>query len=67
MRINLTEEQVEQLTPYFDRVRATAAAGSPGMLVAQIRWSQREHKYWMEPGFLEHRDAVLITEKGQAV
>jgi hypothetical protein len=65
VRISLTEGQVRQLAPYFDRVRAAYSKGTPGMLVAQIRWSEAEQRYWMEPGFLEHEDAAKITQKGQ--
>lgn len=65
MKISLTEKQIRQFTPFFDRVRTTAALGKPGMLVAQIRWSDREGTFWMEPGFLSHEHASLIQEKGQ--
>lgn len=64
MRINLTEKQWRQLTPYFDRVQSAAVCGSPGMLIAQISWDQ-EGRYWMTPAFLPHEHAKLITEKGQ--
>src|ERR1700753_3551165 len=64
MKITLTKTQIRQLTPFFDRVRATAEIGKPGMLVAQIRWNY-DQKYWMEPGFLPHEHARLIAEKGQ--
>lgn len=63
--INLTEKQIRELMPYFDRVRAAAALGAPGMLVAQIRWCDAEQKFWMEPAFLDHEDATKITERGQ--
>ena len=65
MKISLTETQVRQLAPFFDRVQATAALGKPGMLVAQVRWSYQDQRYWMEPGFLPHEHALLISEKGQ--
>jgi hypothetical protein len=65
MRITLTEKQIRQLGPFFDRVNLAAALGAPGMLVAQIRCDSRDHKYWMEPGFLDHQHALCITEKGQ--
>lgn len=65
MRIPLTGRQVRELLPYFDRVRAAHAQGSPGMLVAQIRWDVARETYWMEPGFLAHEQAQLITKKGQ--
>jgi hypothetical protein len=65
VRIKLTETQIRQLMPFFDRVRSAAAIGSPGMLVAQIRHSQIYQTYWMKPGFLEHQHAKLISEKGQ--
>lgn len=67
MKIKLTETQIRQLMPFFDRVHASADLGRPGMLVAQIRWSYAEEKYWMEPGFLEHEYAALITQKGQRI
>lgn len=65
MRIKLTEKQIRQLGPFYDRVQATAAAGNPGMLVAQIRWDPPADSWWMEPGFLDHEHALCITEKGQ--
>ena len=65
VKISLTETQVRQLAPFFDRVQATAALGKPGMLVAQVRWSYQDQRYWMEPGFLPHEHALLISEKGQ--
>lgn len=65
MRIPLTDAQIRNLMPFFDRVRAAAVAGHPGMLVAQIRWSDQHNAYWMEPGFLAHEHAKLIAEKGQ--
>lgn len=64
MRITLTQKQITQLLPYYDRVKASAVAGSPGMLVAQICRNQ-DGKWWMEPGFLEHEHALCITGKGQ--
>lgn len=65
MRITLTAKQVTQLRRFFDRVQQASENGSPGMLVAQIRWSTAEQRFWMEPGFLDHAHAKLITEKGQ--
>ena len=64
MKITLTEKQIRGLIPYYDRVQASAVAGNPGMLVAQIR-RNGEGKWWMEPGFLDHQHALCITEKGQ--
>jgi hypothetical protein len=66
MRISLTETQIRQLMPYFDKVRAAAQTGAPGMLVAQVKYSRSEERYWLEPGFLDHEHAKLITEKGQS-
>lgn len=65
-KIRLTQNQVKQLLPYFDRVRSAAALGTPGMLVAQISWNTGDQTYWMEPGFLPHEVAKCISEKGQA-
>jgi hypothetical protein len=61
MRINLTASQIEQLRPYFDRVKAAAVMGSPGMLVGQIGFSS-ESGYGISVGFLDHEKAKLITE-----
>jgi hypothetical protein len=66
MRITLTQKQITQLLPYYDRVKASAVAGNPGMLLAQIRRNQ-DGKWWMEPGFLDHEHALRITEKGQSL
>lgn len=65
MRIYLTEPQIRQIMPFFDRVQATAQLGNPGMLVAQIRWHKHDGVYWMEPGFLQHEHAKLIAGKGE--
>lgn len=65
MRIKLTAKQIQELRPFYDRVQAAAVAGSPGMLVAQVRWDPPADRWWMEPGFLDHDHAKLITEKGQ--
>lgn len=66
MKIALTTKQIGQLTTFFDRVRATASLGKPGMLVAQIRWEQTgDGRYWMEPAFLPNEVAQCIVEKGQ--
>lgn len=66
LRINLTSGQAVQLASYFDRVRAAAVQGNPGMLIAQIHWENHEGKCWMVPAFLPHEHAKLITEKGEA-
>jgi len=66
VKIALTEKQIGQLATFFDRVRATALLGKPGMLVAQIRWEQTgDGRYWMEPAFLPNEVAQCIVEKGQ--
>lgn len=65
MRIKLTHKQVEQLRPYFDRVQAAHVAGSPGMLVAQLRLDARNNEYILEPAFLENDVAQVITQKGK--
>jgi len=65
MKIKLTTKQMKQLTPFFDRVRATAALGSPGMLLAQIKRSPQDGTCWMEPGFLPHENALCIAEKAE--
>lgn len=61
MRIKLTARQIEQMLPYFDRVRSAAAQGSPGMLVGQIGWSN-EGEYTIEVAFLDYDKAAIITE-----
>jgi hypothetical protein len=66
MRIRLTAQQVQQLMPYVDRVRATAAMGNLGMLVAQIGYDNNWH-YWLTPAFLDHDLAKVITERGRAL
>lgn len=63
MKVSLTAQQVTQLQPYFDRVRAAAKMGTPGMLVAQLSWY--EGRYWMTPAFLEHAEAKLVTQRGK--
>jgi hypothetical protein len=65
MRILLNTRQVEQLQPYFDRVRAAAQRGNPGMLVAQIRRDDKEGDYWFEPQFLPHAYAEVLTMRGR--
>jgi hypothetical protein len=66
--IKLTRAQIDALRPYFDRVQATAAMGSPGMLVAQLRAAMDgESGYVMVPAFLEHEHAKLITQKGRTL
>ena len=64
-RITLTASQAVQLEPYISRVRATAALGNPGMLLAQIHWNNGDGRFWMTPAFLPHETAQLITEKGE--
>jgi hypothetical protein len=65
LKLRLTEAQVRALLPYFDRVWATAVTGSPGMLVAQLRHDTHHDVYTMEPAFLPHEFAKLISEKGE--
>ena len=65
MKVRLTQKQVEELAPYFDRVRATASMGTPGMLVAQLRYDPHRDEYTLEPAFLDHDLATIITERGQ--
>ncbi len=65
MRVKLTAAQVNRLLPYFDRVRAAAAMGSPGMLVGQIGWDENgEHTITV--GFLDYDKAKIVTEAGRA-
>lgn len=64
LRIKLTDSQVRQLTPYFDRVRAAAALGSPGMLVGQIG-RDHDNVYGITVAWLDHEKAKLITEAGR--
>ena len=65
MKVRLTRLQANQLMPYFDRVRATAAQGSPGMLVAQLRFDATRQEYTLEPAFLDHDKALVLTEHGR--
>lgn len=65
MRIPLTHRQAQQLAPYFDRVRATAALGTPGMLVAQLRFDARRNLYTMEPCFIDHDKAQPLIKAGR--
>lgn len=60
MKVKLTERQMKQLTPYFDRVRATGALGRPGMLVAQILYDSSRNVWNMDVGFIENEDASKI-------
>jgi hypothetical protein len=61
VRIKLTAQQVEALRPYFDRVSAAAAMGSPGMLVGHLGYSTQSG-YGINVGFLDHDKAQLIVE-----
>lgn len=65
MRLPLSFKQIEALLPYFDRVRASAAMGSPGMLVGQIGWNE-DGEYAITVAFLDHAKAKMITEAGRA-
>lgn len=65
MRLPLSFKQIEALLPYFDRVRASAAMGSPGMLVGQIGWNE-DGEYAITVAFLDHDKAKVITEAGRA-
>lgn len=68
MRLKLTRWQIDALRPYFDRVQATAAMGSPGMLVAQLRADRDgESGYVMIPAFLEAEYAKIVTQKGRTL
>lgn len=64
MRIKLTARQIELLRPYFDRVKAAAVMGSPGMLVGQLS-SDDDGEYAIVPAFLDHDLAKQITERGR--
>lgn len=63
-RVILTEKQIRQLMPFYDRVQATAAVGNPGMLLGQIGWDN-EGRWHMDVGFLKHEYAKLIIEKAE--
>lgn len=63
VRVRLQPWQTRQLQTYKDRVQAAAQLGSPGMLVAQICWDNADQKWWIEPCFLPHELAKLVTEK----
>ena len=64
MRINLTAKQIEMLRPYFDRVKAAAVMGSPGMLVGQIS-CDHDGEWAIVPAFLDHDLAKNITERAR--
>lgn len=64
MRIRLTARQIALLRPYFDRVKASAVLGNPGMLVAQIGHDD-DGEYALTPAFLEHELAKQITQRGR--
>lgn len=65
MKMQLTESQVRQLRPYFERAATTNSVGEPGMLVAQLRldWSTGEGT--LEPGFIRHEYAKLLEERAE--
>jgi hypothetical protein len=63
-RVVLTEKQIRQLMPFYDRAQATRVVGTPGMLLGQIGWDQ-EGRWFMDVGFLTHEYAKLITEKAE--
>lgn len=65
MKILLTPAQIEQLAPYIDRVRAAASLGTPGMLVAQLRYNSHRDTWVMEPGFIDHDKAEPIVHAGR--
>lgn len=65
MRLKLNAKQIEALIPYFDRVRASAAMGTPGMLVGQIGWNE-DGEYAITVAFLDHDKAKVITEAGRS-
>ncbi|MDB6103335.1 MAG: hypothetical protein JWO52_3334 [Gammaproteobacteria bacterium] len=65
MRLKLNAKQIEQLLPYFDRVRASAAMGSPGMLVGQIGWNE-DGEYAITVAFLDNDKAQIVTEAGRS-
>jgi len=65
VKIALTPDQIEQLSPYIDRVRAAGALGTPGMLVAQLRYSTHRDTWTMEPAFLDYEHAQTLEHKGR--
>lgn len=65
VKITLTARQAHSLQPYFDRVRASAVCGSPGMLVAQLRHDAHHDIYTMEPGFIDHEKALPLVDAGR--
>jgi len=66
LQVNLSTRQVRDPQAYIDRTRSCAKLGSVGMLVAQIRWDQ-EGRVWLEPAFLEHTHAKILTEHGKTL
>lgn len=65
MKMQLTESQVRQLRPYFERAQVTNSVGEPGMLVAQLRLNWQTGEGTLEPGFLRHEYAKLLEERAE--
>ena len=65
MKMQLTESQVRQLRPYFERAATTNEIGEPGMLVAQLRLNWQTGEGTLEPGFLRHEYAKLLEERAE--
>jgi hypothetical protein len=65
VKIPLTPHQIEQLAPYIDRVRAAASKGTPGMLLAQLKYNSHRRQWIMEPGFLDHDKAKPLVKAGR--
>ena len=65
MKLRLSKTQVYELMPYFDRVRAAATLGKPGMLVAQLFYDATNEQYTMEPCFIDHELAQPLIEKAR--
>lgn len=56
IRIELTEEQIDQLRSIMDKIRKWSDEGNPGMAVAQIYYDH------IACGCLPHSDAKKVQE-----
>lgn len=65
MCIPLTANQVRRLRPFIERARMAKALGRPGMLVAQVQWSD-EGRYWMSPAFFNNELAQAVQARVHA-
>lgn len=59
--IELTNEQIQQLRPFYEHVRTEWEEGAPGMLVAQVGATQHGGHRFMRVGFVPHEVAKTIV------